>query len=47
MLLLDFGFLVFDMLTHDRVIFLEYQLVGCILLVFVGRVVMSGTGAGY
>src|SRR6056297_4004051 len=46
LLLLDLGFLVHYMLAHDRVVLLELELVRRVLLLLVGRVVMTRPGGG-
>ena len=46
-LLLDFGFLVVDVLANHGIVFLEYQLVRGVFLVLVGGVVVAGASGGY
>lgn len=43
--LFDFGFFIDDVLTRNWVVFLEFQLVRRVFLVFVGRVKMTGAFA--
>src|SRR5579863_7009708 len=45
--LLDLGFLEFDMLAHDRIVFLEAQLLGLGARVLLGDVVEPGVSAGH
>ena len=40
--LFDLGFLVHDVLAHDRVKLLDFHLTGHVFLVFVGRVKVTG-----
>ena len=42
--LLDFGLFVLDVLAHDRIVFLEHELVRCIFLVLAGGVVVACAG---
>ena len=45
--LLDLGFLVRHVLTHNRIELLDFDLVGGSALVFVGGVEVAGTGTGH
>jgi hypothetical protein len=44
--LFDFGFLIRDMLAHDRIILGHFHLVRRGLLVFIGGVEVTGAGSG-
>ena len=46
-LLLDFGFLVLDVLANHGIVFLEYHLVRSVFLVLVGGVVVACASGGY
>lgn len=41
-ILLDFGFLELDMLPDNRIIFTEFQLLGCFARIFLGHIKIAG-----
>ena len=47
MLLLNFSFLVIDMLANHGIVFLEHQLVRRVFLVLVGGVVVASASGRY
>jgi hypothetical protein len=44
--LLDLAFLVHDVLAHDGIVFLYFHFRGHVLLVFIGRIEVTGAGRG-
>ena len=45
--LLDLRFFVHHMLAYDWVVFFHFHFTGGVLFIFIGRVKVTGTGAGY
>jgi hypothetical protein len=45
--LLDFGFLVHNVLTDHRIVFLEFEFIRGVPLVFISGVEVTGTGTGH
>jgi hypothetical protein len=45
--LFDFGFFEFDVLARNRVVFLEYELLGLIARVLFGHVIVARPGCTY